>query len=79
MRRMKECNPKALNNSCLLRLRQTLPDRVPPGLLRNHNRKPLKVVQRPPLLDVGPLLRPRGLVPLVDRALFLEVLFDDAG
>ena len=66
-----------LRSSCR-RLLDCLADSVPPLLLRKHDCEPLKVVELPALLDGGPLLRPRGLVPLLDGALLLELFADHA-
>lgn len=71
------------NRSVLLSRRLSLGDGlahdVSPLLLLDHDLEAVKVRQTPPLLSRLPLLRPRGLVPLVDESLLLDDLLHDGG
>lgn len=60
-------------------LRHGLANGISPCLLGEHDAEPLEIVDRPPLRDSLPLLRPGRLLPLLDRAVLLEVLADDTG
>jgi hypothetical protein len=58
------------------RLLHRLAHRVPARLLREHDAKALKVAERAAFLDRGALLRPRRLLPLLERARLLELALD---
>ena len=63
-------------HSCLARRVHALADNIPPRLLRDHDRKSLKVVQRSPLLDRSTLLRPARVLPFLEDLLLLKLLLN---
>ena len=71
LRRLSANHPLSCGSLC-----ERLANLVSPRLLREHHAETLKVVQRPPLRDRLPLLRPRRLLPLLHRALLLQLLAD---
>ena len=70
---------KRTNTTLRRCLCQRLPNLISPRLLGDHHHETLEVVERPPLRDRLPLLRPARLLPLLDRTLLLKVLSDNAG